>query len=234
MDCNHLHCRNVAVDAGFVSLIHYLTIGTYRLSYLRVQAKARRGTSAVRCLLPATAALMLVALSASFPAAAVRAVATPRGGHQPHASSERAAVYDIGDLDVAAPETLTRRSRRRRRRRVDDERPMTSTAIVLARPSLPPPIPPPVAEDNPLRHVVDARALWEMIEPHSQHLADEDCAHLKASIDVLLAKLATALAHSPACGSPRAPRPAPQPVQPTLSPRRRRLPPGRRSRRPRP
>ena len=143
---------------------------------------------------------MLLAFTASFPEAAVRAVATPRGGHQPHASSERAAVYDIGDLDVAAPETLTRRSRRRRRRRVDDERTMASTAIVLARPSLPPPSPPPVAEDNPLRHVVDARALWEMIEPHSRHLADEDCAHLKASIDVLLAKVATTLARSLACG----------------------------------
>ena len=172
---------------------------------------------------------MWLALSASGPAAAVRTVATPRGGHQHHASSQRAAVYDIGDLEVAAPETLTRRSRRRRRRRADDERPMTSTAIVLASPS-----PPPGAEDNPLRHVVDAAALWEMIEPQSRHLADEDCAHLRASIDVLLAKVAATLAPGPACGPLRPRHPSTRapsgPSSPTRADRRR-LPPGRRSRR---
>ena len=176
--------------------------------------------------------LMWLALSASGPAAAVRTVATPRGGHQHHASSQRAAVYDIGDLEVAAPETLTRRSRRRRRRRADDERPMTSTAIVLA--SSVPPSSPPGAEDNPLRHVVDAAALWEMIEPQSRHLADEDCAHLRASIDVLLAKVAATLAPGPACGPPRPRHPSTRapsgPSSPTRADRRR-LPPGRRSRR---
>lgn len=49
-----------------------------------------------------------------------------------------------------------------------------------------------VAEDNPLQQVANARALWEMIEPHSQHLGEEDCAHLRASIDVLLAKVVAA------------------------------------------
>jgi hypothetical protein len=174
---------------------------------------------------------MLLCLSASCPAAAVRAVATPRGGHQHRTSSgQRAAVYDAGDLEVAASETLTRRSRRRRRR-ADDERPMTSSAIVLASSSAllparsppPPPIPPPGAEDNPLRHVVDARTLWEMIEPHSRHLADEDCAHLRASIDVLLAKVAAILEPGPACGSPGAPHPStcapsPHPAHPQPAP----------------
>ena len=58
---------------------------------------------------------------------------------------------------------------------------MTSTAIVHDG-----------AEDNPLQQFANARALWEMIEPDTQHLAEEDCAHLRASIDVLLAKVETA------------------------------------------
>ena len=133
---------------------------------------------------------MLLALSASCPAAAVRAVSTPRGGHQqPAASSQRAAVYDVADIEVTAPQTLTRRARRRRRRRAEEARPMndgaedgmTSTAIVHGG-----------AEDSPLQQFANARALWEMIEPDTQHLAEEDCTHLRASIDVLLAKVETA------------------------------------------
>ena len=63
---------------------------------------------------------------------------------------------------------------------LDDE---SAGAIILA--SMPS-VPPPLGNADPL---LNTQILWEMIEPHAEHLCDEDQGHLRAVIDVLLAKV---------------------------------------------
>ena len=156
---------------------------------------------------------MLLVLSGS--AAAVRTTATHCGGHRGGhrtTSQSQAVVREIGDLKVAAsePELRLTRRRRRQRRRADEH--VTSTSSIVLAPSasslLPPahspllPPSPPGSEANPL---LNPAVLWEIIEPHTGHLADEDRTHLRASIDVLIAKVTAALVWQPSSAQPSRP-----------------------------